>query len=108
MLIYFSCAVDDTVKFLPAPTGYYRFSMEAFEFVKHPFVFIHCHVIICNASDTQSRCARGCESDSRRRREAGEQRFYSLAQGPITIDDSEEFEQSDDETAPKQLENVGE
>lgn len=95
------CAVDDTVQFHPAPTGYSRFSMEAFQFVKHPFVFIHCHVVICDASDSQSRCARGCVPSPRReRRGIEEKRVYSLVQGPLTIDDSsEEFEPSNDETA---------
>ncbi|XP_027056306.1 oncoprotein-induced transcript 3 protein-like [Pocillopora damicornis] len=75
--------------------------MEAFQFVKHPFVFIHCHVVICDASDSQSRCARGCVPSPRReRRGIEEKRVYSLVQGPLTIDDSsEEFEPSNDETA---------
>lgn len=105
-----SCAVDDTVQFHPAPTGYSRFSMEAFQFVKHPFVFIHCHVVICDASDSQSRCARGCVPSPRReRRGIEEKRVYSLVQGPLTIDDSsEEFEPSNDETAQNPPEIEGE
>ncbi|XP_078378574.1 ZP domain-containing protein-like [Oculina patagonica] len=87
------CAVDDTVKILHSPTGYYRFRLEAFEFLNQPFVFIHCHVIICNASNTRSRCARGCQSQSngRVRRELGEYKVYSLAQGPMTLDNTEEY-----------------
>ena len=91
-----SCAVDDTVQQLPSPVGKSRFSLEAFQFVKQPFVFIHCHVVICNASDLKSRCARGCESGDRVRRELGEQKEYSLAQGPITLDYQNDYEQEDE------------
>ncbi|CAH3190200.1 unnamed protein product, partial [Porites evermanni] len=80
------CPVDDTLKFYRSPTGTYRFGLEAFEFVDQPFVFIHCHVIICNASNLQSRCARGCEKKARLRREVEHHNLYSLAQGPITLD----------------------
>ena len=80
------CAADDTVKFLPSPSGYYRFTMEAFEFVNEPFVFIHCHLVICNASDTGSRCAKGCQKRGRVRRQVGSDEVYSLAQGPIMVD----------------------
>ena len=92
----YSCAVDDTVQQLPSPVGKSRFSLEAFQFVKQPFVFIHCHVVICNASDLKSRCARGCESGGRVRRELGEQKVYSLAQGPITLDYQNAYEQEDE------------
>ena len=81
-----SCAVDDTVEIYPSPKGYYRFGLEAFEFVDQPFVFIHCHVVICNASDAQSRCAQGCRKNDRVRRDVGGHNVYSLAQGPITMD----------------------
>ncbi|XP_078375736.1 uncharacterized protein LOC144659170 [Oculina patagonica] len=96
------CAVDDTVKILSSPKGYYHFSLEAFEFIKQPFVFIHCHVIICNASNPQSRCARGCESNGRVRREVGDHKVYSLAQGPITMNYTDEYEQDDGGVTAKQ------
>ncbi|KAL9966600.1 hypothetical protein ACROYT_G024702 [Oculina patagonica] len=95
------CAVDDTVKFFPSPTGYYRFGLETFEFIKQPFLFIHCHVIICNASNTHSRCARGCQSNSRLRRELGDRRVYFLSQGPMTVDDTATYEQNK-EPAPRE------
>ena len=85
--------MDDTLKFYRSPTGTYRFGLEAFEFVDQPFVFIHCHVIICNASNPQSRCARGCEKKARLRREVEHHNLYSLAQGPITLDHEIELDQ---------------
>ena len=107
-LSYFdSCAVDNTVKILPSPTGYYRFRFEAFEFMNQPFVFIHCHVIICNASNTQSRCAKGCQSNGRVRRELGDIKVYSLAQGPITLDNTEEYKREDQNLASKRSETPG-
>ena len=66
-----------------------RFSLEAFKFIAdHPFVFIHCHVIVCNATDPGSNCATKCPSGSRRRREANNHvtgDVYSLAQGPLHL-----------------------
>ena len=96
MFSFFRCAADDTVKFLPSPTGYYRFTIEAFEFVNEPFVFIHCHLLICNASDTGSRCAKGCHKKGRVKRQLENyEEVYSLAQGPIMLDLPEESEQQD-------------
>ena len=86
------CSVDvgDTLKFHPSPSDKcQRFSLEAFQFVnKHPYVFFHCKVKICNASDPNSRCAQGCAS--RRRRSAkplpeSADDIYALAQGPLTL-----------------------
>ncbi|KAJ7375894.1 hypothetical protein OS493_038215 [Desmophyllum pertusum] len=105
-LISDGCAVDNTVKMLPFPTGYYRFSLENFEFIKQPFMFLHCHMVICNASDTQSRCARGCETNARRRRDVRDHKVYSLAQGPITVDDTDEYEQEDVNLTEKKSETT--
>ena len=62
------CAVDDTLKFHPRPDPQsQRFSLEAFQYVsKHPYVFLHCKVQICNATDQNSRCAQGCVKRGRR------------------------------------------
>ena len=107
-----SCAVDDTVKTFPSPTGNFRFGLEAFQFVKQPFVFIHCHVVICNASDAQSRCAQGCQKNARVRRDVGGHNVYSLAQGPITMDYAadhlEDLEDDDLNLAAKKVETAGE
>ena len=103
----YSCAVDNTVKLLPSPTGYSRFSLETFEFIKQPFMFLHCHMVICNASNTQSRCARGCESNARRRRDVTDHKVYSLAQGPVTLDHTNEYEEEDDSITDEKTETVG-
>lgn len=62
-----------------------RFSVEAFKFIgENPFVFIHCLMRICNASDPNSRCAKGCQQEIRRRRDIADSRnVYNLAQGPF-------------------------
>ncbi|EDO29830.1 predicted protein, partial [Nematostella vectensis] len=62
-----SCPVDKTVRFHKSPRKTKeRFSLEAFKFLgDHPFVFIHCHVIVCNANDPNSRCAKGCVRSSK-------------------------------------------
>ena len=45
-----------------------RFSLEAFKFIAdHPFVFVHCHVIVCNATNPASQCAKICPSSGRGR-----------------------------------------
>jgi hypothetical protein len=37
--------------------------LEAFKFLgDHPFVFVHCHVLVCDAKDPHSRCKKGCIS----------------------------------------------
>ena len=63
------CKADDTVKFIPtADKRTQRFSLEAFKFLgDHQFVYMHCKVKICNATDPNSRCAQGCLHDRRRR-----------------------------------------
>ena len=65
-----------------------QFSLEAFKFIAdHPFVFVHCHVIVCNATDPDSQCARKCPSSGRGGRAVSDQvtDVYSLAQGPLHL-----------------------
>ena len=100
--------MDDTVVFYPSPTGHYRFGLEAFEFVDETFVFLHCQMVICNASDTQSRCARGCEKKSRLRREVGHHKVYSLTQGPLTLDYNHEYQEDDNKPVLQKMDPVGE
>ena len=65
------------------------FSLEAFKFIAdHPFVFVHCHVILCNATDPTSKCGKKCSSSGRGRREVSSHMtddVYMLAQGPIHL-----------------------
>ena len=66
-----------------------RFSLEAFKFLAdHPFVFVHFHVIVCNATNPASQCAKKCPSSSRGKRVVSDHVIddvYSLAQGPIHL-----------------------
>jgi len=84
------CPDDATVKYHSAPSvSAQRFSLEAFKFIAdHPFVFVHCHVIVCNASDPSSKCIKKCPSSGRGRRQVNDHMTdyaYSLAQGPLHL-----------------------
>ena len=84
----FRCPIDDTTLIRKSPkVGVVRFETEAFKFLaEHPFVFIHCHIRICNAGNPNSRCAQGCVTGSRKRRDvSSDDKVYPLAQGPLTI-----------------------
>ena len=54
----FRCPNDVTVQYHSSPSvSAQRFSLEAFKFIAgHPFVFVHCHVTVCNATDLDSQC----------------------------------------------------
>ncbi|KAL9968085.1 hypothetical protein ACROYT_G026412 [Oculina patagonica] len=83
------CPNDVTVKYHSAPSvSAQRFSLEAFKFIAdHPFVFVHCHVIVCNATNPDSQCAKKCPSSGRGRRAVNDHvtDVYSLAQGPLHL-----------------------
>ncbi|KAJ7390064.1 hypothetical protein OS493_027589 [Desmophyllum pertusum] len=84
------CPSDETVEYHAARSvNAQRFSLEAFKFIAmHPFVFIHCYVIVCNSTDPSSKCAMNCPSGGRGRREASDHvtdDVYSLAQGPLLL-----------------------
>ena len=70
--IHTRCPSDLIVKYHSAPTvSAHRFSLEAFKFIAdHPFVFVHCHVIVCNATDPTSKCGKKCSPSGRGRRES--------------------------------------
>ena len=95
-LLYFflcSCKLDETLEYHPANTKSERFSLKSFKFIgEHAFVFVHCHVRICNISDPDSKCVRVCED--RRKRDvsfASEnlRDVYPLAQGPLALQKEE-------------------
>ena len=73
---------------IPSPdSNKQRFSIEAFTFIGgHQFVYMHCQVRVCNATDPTSRCARGCLRH-RGKRSLGATDFkdeqFNLAEGPI-------------------------
>ncbi|KAL9968112.1 hypothetical protein ACROYT_G026444 [Oculina patagonica] len=83
------CPKDVTVKYHSAPSvSAQRFSLETFKFIAdHPFVFVHCHVTVCNATDPDSQCAKKCPSSGRGRRAVSDHvtDVYFLAQGPLHL-----------------------
>ena len=84
-----------------------RFKLESFSFVgDHPFVYMHCKVKICNATDPNSRCAQGCLHDRRKRSlysEESNDEEYFLAQGPFMLSE----EENDEAEALETLTGVG-
>lgn len=88
---YFSrCPVDPTVVFYKGPHTIQRFSFKAFKFLAKGkiFVYLHCHLIVCNVTDPTSRCAIGCLSSSfgRFRRDASPSAEAELTQGPFLLE----------------------
>eukprot|EP00058_Branchiostoma_floridae_P019061 XP_002604550.1 hypothetical protein BRAFLDRAFT_79412 [Branchiostoma floridae] len=83
------CAKLPTLQFYPSPgSDRGRFGFQAFAYTSGvDMVYLHCNVLLCKASDPNSRCAQGCQPPSgRRRREAeGEPEVYRLIQGPIVV-----------------------
>ena len=86
--------IDKTVKFHPInDKRIQKFSLEAFAFLgDHMFVYMHCRVKICNASDPNSRCAQGCIRRAKRAVTTLESKDdeVTLAQGPFMREDSDE------------------
>ena len=98
--------MDEATSVIPATqVAIYRFKTEAFKFIgKYPFVFVHCHIRICDATDSKSRCAQGCLRGERKRRdvitssETDADKLYPLAQGPLMLADDNAV-QDESETA---------
>lgn len=87
-LFIFRCPSDETLKTYPAPPGRDRFSFKAFEFVQShgkPFIYVHCRVMVCNATDQDSNCVRRCGTVQRVKRDVAVGASYSLDEGPIQI-----------------------
>jgi len=97
-IIQNGCKVDETLTYHPSNERSERFSLESFKFIgEHAFVFVHCRVRICNASDPDSKCVRDCEE--RRKRDVSHaiesfDDLYPLAQGPISLDKKDAGRQS--------------
>ena len=89
-IFFLRCPSDLTVQYHSAPSvNARRFSLEALKFIAdHPFVFVHCHVIICNATDPGFQCVKSCPSGGRGRREVSGHMtddVFSLSQGPLVL-----------------------
>ncbi|XP_022796954.1 ZP domain-containing protein-like [Stylophora pistillata] len=77
-----------SVVYHPAPSiNLQRFSLETAKFIgTDSFVFVHCHVIVCNATDPDSECAKKRPSGNRGKRQVSDHQMdekYSLTQGPL-------------------------
>ena len=94
------CANYPSVVYHPAPsTNLQRFSLETAKFIgTDSFVFVHCHVIVCNATAPDSQCAKKCPPGNRGKRQVSDHEMdeqYSLAQGPlIHVSEKKEEEES--------------
>ncbi|XP_066029585.1 ZP domain-containing protein-like [Pocillopora verrucosa] len=84
------CPSDVTVKYHSSPSSRaQRFSVEAFKFISaRPFVFVHCQVPVCYATNSGSKCSMKCPSSGRGKRELSDDvtyDVYSLVQGPLHL-----------------------
>ena len=90
--------VDNTAKFHPADRLKQRFSIQAFRYLtNYTTIYIHCLVLLCQRSSTDSRCISGCNGNNvnRARRDISSKTtttggaqsysgYYLLDQGPIS------------------------
>ena len=88
----FSCASDSTVTYYDAPRGIRRFSFDTFQFTGEygNFVYLHCNLVVCNASKPTSRCSISCLNLEypRRKRDAGKEEGVAragLTEGPFIL-----------------------
>ncbi|XP_066269357.1 CUB and zona pellucida-like domain-containing protein 1 [Branchiostoma lanceolatum] len=90
-LIRDGCDEDSTVaRFWSPSTLEERFGFRAFAFTSGVCkVYLHCDVLLCNATDPTSRCAQGCQAGRRRREAEGDTDVYLLIQGPIVLNDDQ-------------------
>lgn len=82
------CSKDDTLKYnynKEAPKQ--QFNLEAFRFLTDATnrVHLHCDLVVCRKSDSDSVCAKGCQAGSSRRRRAvlGDPPRQQLTIGPV-------------------------
>ncbi|XP_066457076.1 CUB and zona pellucida-like domain-containing protein 1 [Eleutherodactylus coqui] len=62
-----------------------RFGFSAFSFLSyHPSVYIQCKLVVCDESDTQSRCKQGCNPRHKRAAEPHDEHLYAIT-GPIKL-----------------------
>ena len=107
----FRCLVDDTVMDIPtADKRMQKFKLEAFSFIgDHQFVYMHCKVLICNATDPNSRCAQGCVNRAKRSlmTQGSRNEEVHLSQGPFMRgDDEKEKEETKLEETEKEMRDV--
>ncbi|XP_029376880.1 deleted in malignant brain tumors 1 protein-like isoform X2 [Echeneis naucrates] len=89
-LVRNGCPVDNTYyAYTTGTNAYARFTFRAFHFLRATdSVYIQCKVLICPASDYNSRCRRGC--NRRMTRDVGsEHESQTLVLGPIQLEEPE-------------------
>uniref|UniRef100_A0A3Q2PZN4 CUB and zona pellucida-like domains 1, tandem duplicate 1 n=1 Tax=Fundulus heteroclitus TaxID=8078 RepID=A0A3Q2PZN4_FUNHE len=81
-----SCSVDNTYRPISSGSVYRaRFSFRAFQFLRGTeSVYLQCKVLICPASDSNSRCRRGCRGRAARELESKHE-SQTLVVGPIQL-----------------------
>ena len=70
-----------------------KFKFEAFSFIgDNQFVYLHCKVLVCNATDPNSRCAQGCVQREKRAlaTQISKDEEVHVSQGPFMRGDDEE------------------
>ncbi|XP_024153133.1 deleted in malignant brain tumors 1 protein isoform X1 [Oryzias melastigma] len=93
-LVKDGCSVDSTYYSISSGSRpYARFRFKAFQFLRATdHVYMQCKVIICPASDYNSRCRRGCRRRSKRSL-GSKHDTQTLVVGPITLKDLEKDEE---------------
>ncbi|KAJ8352810.1 hypothetical protein SKAU_G00242860 [Synaphobranchus kaupii] len=82
------CAMDRTVQEFPSQSNEFRFGMQAFKFIGvHDEVYISCSVMLCLATDPNTRCAQGCirQNGVSKRSVAGQTARHDIMQGPMRL-----------------------
>ncbi|XP_038141380.1 deleted in malignant brain tumors 1 protein-like isoform X3 [Cyprinodon tularosa] len=89
-LVRDGCTSDETYQPITSGSQYRaRFSFRAFQFLRGTdSVYLQCKVVICPASDFNSRCRRGCSRRVARELES-EHESQTLVVGPIQLKDPE-------------------
>ncbi|XP_062422530.1 deleted in malignant brain tumors 1 protein-like isoform X2 [Pungitius pungitius] len=90
-LVRNGCTMDNTYQpYVTGSRAYARFTFKAFQFLRATeSVYIQCKVLICQASDYNSRCRRGC--NRRAARDLGStHEDQTVVLGPIQLKDPEE------------------
>ncbi|KAG7279909.1 hypothetical protein CRUP_021542 [Coryphaenoides rupestris] len=82
------CPMDSTYQAISSgTTSRVRFTFKAFQFLRtHDSVYMQCTVVVCPASDPNSRCRRGCIRRKARSLRDSED-SQTLVLGPITLRD---------------------
>ncbi|CAG05080.1 unnamed protein product [Tetraodon nigroviridis] len=85
-LVRNGCGADSTYKaYASGFNNYARFSFKAFQFLRATeSVYLQCKVLICQASDANSRCRRGCSRRKTRDLQA-QHDSQTLVTGPIQL-----------------------